>query len=115
MYRHRRPPVPPFSRRPRERLHSSPMRFLGPLLRNVALALAVTALLDWWLGTSSLPLTGDQREALAISFCVGWVLEVGLVAVVLAATTAPLRRALARPAGAAESFAAASGAHRVPA
>jgi methyl-accepting chemotaxis protein len=95
------------------------MRLLGPLLRNVALALALVALLDWWLGSSSLPLTPDQVEVLGITFAFGWVIQVLLVGAALTSLTRPLRRALAVADASinaeAEAAALATAAHRIPA
>ena len=91
------------------------MRLLGPLLRNVALVLALVALLDWWLGTSSLPLTPGQVEALVVSSVLGWAVEVALIGFALSALTGRLRRALAASATEAEAEAFATAAHRVPA
>jgi methyl-accepting chemotaxis protein len=93
------------------------MRLLGPLLRNVAVALALVALLDWWLSTSSLPLTAGQAEALAVTSVVGWAVELALLGFALAGLTRPLRRALAVPASSteAEAMALATAAYRVPA
>lgn len=93
------------------------MRLLGPLLRNVAVALALVALLDWWFGTSSLPLSREQVEVLRSAFAYGWIAEVVLVALALVALTRPLRRALAVTASSteAEAIALATAAHRVPA
>jgi methyl-accepting chemotaxis protein len=91
------------------------MRLLGPLLRNVALALALVAVLDWWLGTSSMPLGSAQVEALASAFVVGWIIQVVLVGFTLSVLTGPLRRALAASSSQAEAEAFATAAHRVPA
>lgn len=93
------------------------MRLLGPLLRNVAVALALVALLDWWFGTSSLPLSREQVEVLRSAFAYGWIAEVVLVGLALVALTRPLRRALAVTASSteAEAIALATAAHRVPA
>jgi methyl-accepting chemotaxis protein len=92
------------------------MRLLGPLLRNVAVALALVALLDWWLGTSSLALTAEQVELLAFAFVFGWTAEVVVVGLALVGLTRPLRRALALTASSteAEAIALATAAHRVP-
>ena len=93
------------------------MRLLGPLLRNVAVALALVALLDWWFGTSSLPLNPEQVEVLLRAFAFGWIAEVVLIGLALVALTRPLRRALAVTASSteAEAIALATAAHRVPA
>ena len=93
------------------------MRFLGPLLRNVALALALVAMLDWWLGTATMPLTAEQTELLAVTFVFGLVVEVALIGLALSALTRPLRRALAieDPSTEAEAVALATAAYRVPA
>ncbi len=94
------------------------MRLLGPLLRNVAVALALVALLDLWLGTSSLTLTSGQAGALALAFGSGWIAEVVLVGLALVGLTRPLRRALAATATSteaeAEAVALATAAYRVP-
>ncbi len=63
------------------------MRLLGPLLRNVALALALVGLLDWWLGTSAMPLTAEQVELLAVSFVFSRVVEMALIGLALSALT----------------------------
>ncbi len=93
------------------------MRLLGPLLRNVALALGLVALLDWWLGTSSLPLSVEQTELLAVSFIFGLAIEVALLGLALSALTRTLRRALAvaEDSTEADAGALATAAHRVPA
>ncbi len=93
------------------------MRLLGPLLRNVALALALAALLDWWLGTSSLQLTSDQVQVLGTAFVLGWAVELGLVGLALGALTRPLRQALSTLATstAAGSGTLATATHLVPA
>jgi methyl-accepting chemotaxis protein len=93
------------------------MRLLGPLLRNVVLALALVGLLDWWLGTSGLPLTADQVELLAVSFVFSLVVEMALIGFALSALTRSLRRALAveDPTSDQEAAALATAAHRVPA
>ena len=67
------------------------MRLLGPLIRNVALALALVAFLDWWLGASSMQLTSDQVQVLGLAFVLGWGFELVLVGLALAALTLPLR------------------------
>ena len=91
------------------------MSLLGPLLRNVALALSLVALLNWWLGTSTLPLGSEQTELLAVSFVFGLVVEIALMSLALSALTRSLRRALAVEDATQEAEALATAAHRVPA